>query len=180
MAGAIFTYFPIYARGAGIGTVTIGSLFAWRSIASASGRIPMGPLSARLPAHWTLTAVLVCEAAIVLGISRTQSVPVLTVLLIFEGLFFGVFLVSSQSAVSAASGQSNRGAAIGLFWMAGSLGELFGLSALGLVAQSIGLIASFETVSVVVIVAAGVVLGLGLFAVSHSNRERAAVSSPEG
>jgi MFS family permease len=178
MAGAIFTYFPIYARGAGIGTVTIGSLFAWRSIASASGRIPMGPLSARLPAHWTLTAVLVCEAAIVLGISRTQSVPVLTVLLIFEGLFFGVFLVSSQSAVSAASGQSNRGAAIGLFWMAGSLGELFGLSALGLVAQSIGLIASFETVSVVVLIAAGVVLGLGLFAVSRSNRERAAVSSP--
>ena len=62
MTGAIFTYFPVYARGVGISTVTIGSLFAWRSIASAAGRIPMGPLSTRLPAHWTLAGVLVVES----------------------------------------------------------------------------------------------------------------------
>src|SRR5216683_6748210 len=55
MTGAIFTYFPVYARGVGITPVTIGALFAWRSIASAAGRVPMGPLSARLPAHWTLS-----------------------------------------------------------------------------------------------------------------------------
>jgi MFS family permease len=176
MSGAIFTYFPVYARNAGIGTVTIGSLFAWRAIASASGRIPMGPLSTRLPAHWTLAAVLACETAVVLGISRTQSVPVLTFLLILEGLFFGVFLVSSQSAVAAASGQSNRGAAIGLFWMAGSLGELFGLSALGLVAQSMGVVAAFEAVSMLVLVAAAVVLALGLLAERRSKREPATVS----
>jgi MFS family permease len=176
MSGAIFTYFPVYARAAGISTVTIGSLFAWRAIASASGRIPMGPLSTRLPAHWTLAAVLVFEAAIVLGISRTQSVPALTLLLIVEGLVFGVFLVSSQSAVASASGQSNRGAAIGLFWMAGSLGELFGLGGLGLVAQSLGVIAAFESVALLVVVASGVVLALGLFAGRRLNLETAPVS----
>ena len=41
MTGAIFTYFPVYAQGVGITTVTIGTLFAWRSIASATGRVPM-------------------------------------------------------------------------------------------------------------------------------------------
>jgi MFS family permease len=73
MTGAIFTYFPVYARGVGISTVTIGSLFAWRSIASASGRVPMGSLSTRLPSHWTLVGVLAVEALIDLAISRTAS-----------------------------------------------------------------------------------------------------------
>jgi MFS family permease len=178
MSGAIFTYFPVYARGVGISTVTIGSLFAWRAIASASGRIPMGPISSRLPAHWTLAAVLAGEAGIVLSISRTQSVLVLTLLLILEGLFFGVFLVSSQSAVAAASGETNRGAAIGMFWMAGSFGELFGLSGLGLVAQAMGVIVAFETVAAVVLVAAAAVLGVGLVAHSRASRESVAGTWP--
>jgi len=173
MSGAIFTYFPIYARGVGISTVTIGSLFAWRAIASASGRLPMGPFSSRLPAHWTLTAVLVAEAGIVLAISRTDSVFALTFLLIVEGLFFGVFLVASQSAVADASGEANRGAAIGLFWMAGSFGELFGLSALGLVAQTMGVIIAFEVVTGTVAVAAATVLTLGWLAHARASRETA-------
>src|SRR6266852_1489681 len=161
MTGAIFTYFPVYARGAGITTVTIGTLFAWRSIASASGRIPMGPLSARLPAHWTLAAVLVIEAGIDLAISRTTSPAWLTALLILEGVGFGVFLVSGQSAVASTADTSNRGAAVGLFWMAGSFGDLFGPIGLGLVAQSLGVIAVFQTVAIAVAVGAIMVAAFG-------------------
>lgn len=165
MTGAIFTYFPIYARGVGISTLTIGSLFAWRSIASASGRIPMGPLSARLPAHWTLAAVLVVEAGLDLGISRSASPLALTALLILEGIGFGVFLVSGQSAVAEAAAQTNRGAAVGMFWMAGSIGDLFGPIALGVIAQEVGLVAVFQTTAVAVLVGAGLVAFLGALAV---------------
>jgi MFS family permease len=161
MTGAIFTYFPVYARGVGISTVTIGSLFAWRSIASATGRVPMGPLSARLPAHWTLAAVLVVEAVIDVLISRSTSPEVLTGLLVLEGIGFGIFLVSGQSAVAAAAAQANRGAAVGMFWMAGSIGELFGLLALGVIAQTVGLIAVFQAVAGAVIVGAIAVVVLG-------------------
>ncbi len=161
MTGAIFTYFPVYARGVGISTVTIGTLFAWRSIASASGRVPMGPLSARLPAHWTLAAVLVIEAGIDLAISRTTSPAWLTALLILEGVGFGVFLVSGQSAVASTADTSNRGAAVGLFWMAGSFGDLFGPIGLGLVAQSLGVIAVFQTVAIAVAVGAIMVAAFG-------------------
>jgi MFS family permease len=161
MTGAIFTYFPVYARGVGVSTVTIGSLFAWRSIASATGRVPMGPLSARLPAHWTLAGVLVVEAAIDVLISRSTSPGVLTWLLVLEGVGFGIFLVSGQSAVAAAAGQANRGAAVGMFWMAGSLGELFGPIALGVIAQTLGLIAVFQAVAGAVIVGAVAVAVLG-------------------
>jgi MFS family permease len=176
MTGAIFTYFPVYARGVGISTVAIGSLFAWRSIASASGRIPMGPLSSRLPAHWTLAAVLVVEAAIDLAISRTASPLVLTALLILEGIGFGVFLVSGQMAVAATAAQTNRGAAVGLFWMAGSIGDFFGPIALGFIAQERGLVAVFQTVAVSVIVGAVLVAGLGIMAAHGSARTTAPVT----
>jgi predicted MFS family arabinose efflux permease len=176
MTGAIFTYFPVYARGAGISTVAIGSLFAWRSIASASGRIPMGPLSSRLPAHWTLAAVLAVEAGIDLAISRTASPLVLTALLVIEGVGFGVFLVSGQLAVAATAGQTNRGAAVGLFWMAGSFGDFFGPIALGVIAQQNGLIAVFQTVAVAVVIGAGLVAGLGVLADRRSRRAPAPVT----
>ena len=176
MTGAIFTYFPVYARGVGISTVAIGSLFAWRSIASASGRIPMGPLSSRLPAHWTLAAVLVVEAAIDLSISRTASPLVLTALLILEGIGFGVFLVSGQLAVAATAAQTNRGAAVGLFWMAGSIGDFFGPIALGFIAQERGLPAVFQTVAIAVIVGAVLVAGLGMMAAHRSAQTAASVT----
>jgi MFS family permease len=161
MTGAIFTYFPIYARAVGISTVTIGSLFAWRSIASASGRIPMGPLSTRIPAPWVLSGVLLAEAVIDVAIAHSTSALVLTGLLILEGIGFGIFLVSGQAAVAAASGPQNRGAAVGMFWMAGSVGELFGPIALGLIAQSLGLIAVFQSVAVAVSVGALLIVTLG-------------------
>jgi len=170
MTGAIFTYFPVYARGVGISTVMIGSLFAWRSIASATGRIPMGPVSARLPVYWTLTVVLGVEAAIDLAISRTTSPAVLTGLLVLEGIGFGIFLVSGQLAVAAAAGQGNRGAAVGMFWMAGSVGELFGPIALGVIAESIGLIAVFQTVAGAVMFGAVVVAALGAVAAYRLRR----------
>jgi MFS family permease len=158
MTGAIFTYFPVYAQGVGISTVTIGALFAWRSIASATGRVPMGALSTRIPAGWTLAGVLVVEAAIDVAIAHTTSAGALTALLIVEGVAFGIFLVSGQAAVAAASGQHNRGAAVGMFWMAGSVGELFGPIALGVIAEALGLIAVFMSV------AAGVACGAALVA----------------
>ncbi len=161
MTGAIFTYFPVYARAAGISTVTIGSVFAWRSIASASGRIPMGPLSTRLPVRWTLPGVLLLEAAIDVTIAHTTSASALTALLILEGIGFGIFLVSGQSGVAAASGADNRGAAVGMFWMAGSVGELFGPLVLGAIAQTLGVIAVFNSVAVAVTAGAGLVAGLG-------------------
>lgn len=170
MTGAIFTYFPVYARSVGIGTVTIGSVFAWRSIASASGRIPMGPLSTRIPAQWTLTGVLLAEAAIDVAIAHTTSAFGLTALLILEGVGFGIFLVSGQAAVAAASGPQNRGAAVGMFWMAGSVGELFGPIGLAVIAESLGLVAVFQGVAVGVSVGALLIAALGLLDASRLRR----------
>jgi MFS family permease len=172
--GAVFTYFPVYAQSVGISTLTIGTIFAWRALASASGRIPMGPLSSRLPAHWILTAVLLLEAAIDFLMARTSSPLALTVLLVLEGIGFGVFLVSSQAAVAGAGGPTMRGAAVGIFWMAGAAGEVLGLVFLGVVAQALGLIAVFVAVAATSLVSCVVVGGLGIAAARRPRDEAAA------
>jgi len=170
MTGAIFTYFPIYARAVGLSTTVIGSLFAWRAISSAAGRIPMGPLSARIPAHLLLGTVLVVEAVIDLVLARTASPLVLGVLLTIEGLGFGAFLVSSQEAVSAASDATNRGAAVGIFWMASAAGEVVGLVFVGLVAGALGLYAVFVAVAITAVASSLLVAGLGLLAAQNSRQ----------
>src|ERR1700694_6296754 len=154
----------------------MGRLSSGLTSARAAGRVPRGPLSARLPAHWTLAGVLVVEAGINLVISRTTSPLVLTVLLILEGIGFGIFLVSGQMAVASSAGRTNRGAAVGLFWMAGSLGDLFGPIALGVIAQALGLIAVFQTVAVSVLVGAVLVAGFGAIANYRSSRAPATVT----
>ena len=53
-----------------------------------------------------------------------------------------------------------------MFWMAGSVGELFGPIVLGLIAQSLGLIAVFQSVAVAVSMGAlfiGALGALGLY-----------------
>jgi MFS family permease len=88
--------------------------------------------------------------------------------LILEGIGFGVFLVSGQSAVAEAAAHTNRGAAVGMFWMAGSLGDLFGPIVLGVIAQEVGLVAVFQTTAVAVLVGAGLVALLGAAAARRS------------
>jgi MFS family permease len=170
--GVVFTYFPVYARSVGIGTVTIGTMFAWRALASATGRVPMGPLSGRLPAAWTLAGVLLIEAAIDFSMARTSSSLALTLLLVLEGIGFGIFLVVSQAAVAAAGGAESRGAAVGIFWMAGAAGEVVGLVFLGIVAQALGLIAVFGAVAATSFISCLVVAGLGLLSLQYARKHR--------
>jgi predicted MFS family arabinose efflux permease len=176
MTGAILTYFPVYAHRAGLTEVTIGTLLAWRAFASAAGRVPMGPLSARLPTYWILATVLVAEAVINVAISRSASPVVLAPALVLEGITYGVFMVSAQSAAAAGKAPSMRGAALGVFSTAGSFGDLVGPIGLGLIAESIGVTAVFQGVAVVSVLTAGVVAVVGLSAA----RRAASSTAPVG
>jgi MFS family permease len=117
-----------------------------------------------------LAAVLVVEAVTDFSLARTASPLLLTLLLVIEGIGFGVFLVSSQAAVAGTGGQATRGAAVGIFWMAGAAGEVVGLVFVGVVAQYLGLLAVFGAVAATAIVSAVVVAGLGLLAVQDSRQ----------
>jgi MFS family permease len=165
-AGAISTFFPLHAKDLGIPEATIGTLFAIRAGVSAVARLPAGILAGTVGNRPVLVGALVVEAVAVLGLAGTERTAVLAVLLGLEGVAFGAFLTSGQAFVAEHTVAATRGAAIGLYSTAGSIGGTVAPLGLGLVAHALGL------PSVFVVTAALIVLGLGAFAwVSARARE---------
>jgi MFS family permease len=154
VSGAILTFFPIYAVRLGVGTSVIGVMFAARAFASALGRLPAGIIAALIPVPWLLVISLVLEAAVNVALWKAGSPTVLAILLVVEGIGFGVFTAASMGAVASASAANNRGAAMGFYGMAGSLGESVGSPILGLIAELAGPATLYAVTAV--IIAAGV------------------------
>ena len=92
----------------------------------------------------------------VFSISRTTVSLPLGMLLAGEGIAFGMFLTSGQAFVTEHSTEDNRGTAIGVYSMAGSIGATMGPFVLGLVADVWGLAAVFQITGALVFTGIGV------------------------
>jgi MFS family permease len=150
--GVLFAFFPLYAAANGRTDAAIGALLAGRALASTITRIPTGLLATRLP-NWLLMAVaLLLMAAIQLTIVWSLLIPAWPLLLMVEGIGYGMFLVAGQSFVTKHAAPADRGAAIGIYGMAGSIGGALGPTLLGLVAAQWGLAAVFPLTGGVLLV----------------------------
>lgn len=139
--GAISTLFPLFAEDLGITTATIGTMFAFRAIASSAIRLPGGALAGRIGARKLVIAAVIGQAIAISGIATTTSHFGLTLWLMMEGLAFGVFLTSSQAYLAENTVPESRGAAIGFYSMVGGIGSSVAPLLLGFV----GDIASLPT-----------------------------------
>jgi MFS family permease len=154
--GAISTFFPIYGDALGLSAATIGALFALRALVSAFGRIPNGMLARTLGNQSVMLGALVIDALAMLALAFTQQTWLLAVLLICEGLAFGAYLVSGQTFVADRTTAENRGTAVGLYAMAGSIGGIAAPASLGAVADRWGIAATFGITSA--LLAVGIVV----------------------
>jgi MFS family permease len=154
--GAISTFFPLYGDALGLSAATIGALFALRALVSAFGRVPNGILARVLGNQSVMLAALVLDALAMLALAFAHQTWQLAVLLIGEGLAFGGYLVAGQTFVADRTVVENRGGAVGLYAMAGSIGGATAPAALGAVADRWGLAATFGTTSA--LLAVGIVI----------------------
>jgi len=152
---AIVNFFPLYAATLLIGQAAIGSMFALRALASTSVRLPTGLLTTRLPSQRLMVLALVLGMTMVFSICFLTDPAPLTIALAGEGICFGMYLVSAQTFVTARFDESERGTAMGVYSMTGSIASLAGPFALGAVADTWGLRTVF-------LVAGGMVF-LGIF-----------------
>lgn len=136
---AIVNFFPLYASTLLIGQAAIGSMFALRALASTTVRLPTGLLTTRFPSQRLMVLALVLGAIMVLSICTLVEPVPLTLVLAGEGICFGMYLVSAQTFVTERFGESERGTAMGVYSMTGSIGSLIGPFALGAVADFWGL-----------------------------------------
>jgi len=169
--GAISSFFPLYAASLSISEVTIGSMFAARALMSTLARAPTGMLTTRLPSKALMVTALALVTVAVISISYTATPVILAIFLAGEGIAFGMFLTSGQAFVTEHSVESERGTAIGVYSMAGSIGTTAGPFILGLIADGWGLAPTFRVT--------GVMVFMGLVVLWYMSRRQRRVLAPE-
>ena len=157
-AAGIATFFPIFANELLISQATIGTMFAIRALVSTLGRLPNGIVSRVLGSRSVMLSALFLETIVMLSIAHTDSPTMLTVLLALEGLAFGAYLVSGQTYLADNTEVENRGAAVGVYSTASSLGASVAPLILGLVANAYGVRVVFTVTGFVL--AAGFILSV--------------------
>jgi len=153
-AGGVTTFFPIYANELLISQAAIGTMFAIRALVSTLGRLPNGIISRAFGNQSVMLSALFLDTAVMFSIGHTRNPTLLTVLLAIEGLAFGAYLVSGQTYVADHTSFENRGAAIGVYSTASSLGSTIAPLVLGIVASAYGIRLVFSVT--------GTVLAVGL------------------
>ena len=160
--GVLFGFFPLYAATLGLNEAAIGGLFAARALASTVTRLPTGLLTTRLPSHLLLSAALLLDLLVMLALAGTTQPLLLALLLAGDGIAYGMFLTAGQSLVTETAGAAERGAAIGLYTVAGSIGGAAGPFALGLVAEAWGLASVFVATAALMLIGVALLWGLSM------------------
>lgn len=141
--GLIVTFFPIYAHSLGLGQAVIGSLFATRALASTLARLPAGLLGTIFPGYLVMLAALVISTIVAFALPQSANPTMLMLLLIGEGVAYGLYLTSGQTTIAGHADPSSRGAALGVYMAAASVGDSVAPFFLGLVADRLGIYSVF-------------------------------------
>jgi MFS family permease len=144
--GLVVTFFPIYANGLGLGQATIGSLFATRALASTVARLPAGVLGTIFPGYFVMLTALIISTIAAFSLPHFTDPLILMLLLIGEGVAYGLFLTSGQTTVAEHAHESSRGAALGMYMAAASVGDSVAPLFLGLAADRLGITSVFYIV----------------------------------
>ena len=148
--GLILTFFPIYAVGLGFTLAVIGSMLATRTLASTVARLPGGALGTIVPGQLIMLGTLTVGAVVAFALVQVRDPVVLTLLLVGEGVAYGLFLATSQASVSTHA-PASRGAALGAFMAAAAVGDSFVPLLLGPLADKLGIRSVFYIVGTMVV-----------------------------
>lgn len=157
---SLFAFFPLYAVAQGRADVAIGALLAGRALASTVTRIPTGLLATRFSNRWLMMVALLLTTLVHLMLIWPPLATSWTLLLMVDGIAYGMFLVAGQSFVTKHATAAERGTAIGLYGMAGGIGSTLGPLLLGGLAAAWGVAVVFPATAVLVMGGIGVVFGL--------------------
>jgi len=141
---AVVNFFPLYAaESLSIGQSAIGAMMATRALVSTSVRLPTGMLTTRIASERLMMIALMIGTLMMLAMCCVSAPLPLTLLLAGEGICFGMYLTAGQAYVTESVAQPDRGTAMGLYSMTGSLASAVGPFLMGVVGDSFGLRAVF-------------------------------------
>ncbi|MCB9160979.1 MAG: MFS transporter [Caldilineaceae bacterium] len=150
----VFSFVPLFAASLTIGQAAIGSMFAGRALASTVARLPTGLLTTRIPSKYLMISALALAGLTLMLVAQVDSPAALAVLMLVDGVAFGMYLTAGQSFITENAADLDRGTAMGVYNTAGSIGGTIGPFALGILAGVVGLAAVFRVTAVVALAGA--------------------------
>ncbi|MBI5876391.1 MAG: MFS transporter [Chloroflexi bacterium] len=159
--GAVSNFFPVYVAEMGSTQAAVNTMFSARAVGSTCARFPSGALTTRIaPRRMIMAALFIALGAV--GLMSIGADPwLLGLLLVAEGVAFGMHLPSGQAFCAEQSTAATRGQVVGGYSMTGSLGSALAPLVMGLVAEWWGVRAVFPFTAALIV--GGLVLIFVLF-----------------
>jgi MFS family permease len=155
---AIVNFFPLYATSLLISQAMIGTMLAVRALASTSVRLPTGVLIGQFSSSRLMVGALSLGMIAIFSVSWLTDPILLTIMLAGEGICFGMYLTAGQTFITDQFDASERGTAMGVYSMTGSIASTAGPFLMGAVADLWGLRAVFWLTSGLVILGIALIL----------------------
>jgi len=168
--GAVANFFPVYTASLLVPQAVISSMFSVRAFGSTLARMPTGAIASRYPSRLLMYATLALTMVVLILMTQVSSTELLGLLLVLEGVAFGSFLTSGQIFVAENCTPQTRGAAVGVYSTAGSLGSTASAIIFGAVADRFGVRLVFRL--------AGLLILAGLLVIVFLSRRSAAAAVP--
>ncbi len=134
----VFSFVPLVAAGLGNSEAAIGSIFAARGLASTFSRLPTGMLTTRFGTRRLILLAMLLSTGVMFALAHPSQVS-LPILLLFEGVAYGMMLTAGHAFLTEQTESATRGVATGVYGMLGSVGGATGPLLMGVVADTWGL-----------------------------------------
>jgi MFS family permease len=164
--GADMSFFPIYGKNLFLNESLIGLFLGIRAIFSTIIRIPIGKVIKRISAITVMMFSLFLASLGLFLLPQFRIVWLLPVFLSFEGIAFGMFLVSQRTYIGETTDEENRGTAFGLNYTFSSVGSVLNMTILGFIASNFGVSNTFRFTSAMCI------LGLVIMIILTRTKEK--------
>jgi MFS family permease len=165
---AVASFFPLYAETLFISQATIGAMFALRALASAAARLPTGVLTTRFGSDRLMVGAMILGAASVFSLTFVRDPLGLTLLLLGEGICYGMFMTAGQVFINERVPAADRGTAIGIYATTGAVGSMVGPFLLGAAAERFGLPSVFWISALMVVGGIALFLAVNRRGVSYA------------
>jgi MFS family permease len=153
-SGSLVPFLALLGSRRGLGHQAIAILYGARAGASTITRLPAGMLARRLTNTHLLLGAVAVDSVAALAIGIAPSAMLIVAAVIVDGVAFGTFLGASQSYIAETTDRAGLGAALGVYSMAGSVGETLGAASMGAVAALSGVAEVFRLDALILLVAA--------------------------
>ena len=135
---AVTLFFPVYGANIGFDAAEVGIGLTSRGLASTLVRLPVGALTRKIRALNLMLVGLAFSAATVYGVSGVTTLALVTAIMGLQGVAYGIYLTSGNVYVSEEAPEEQRGTAMAVYSMFGSVSGIVNPLLLGVIAESLG------------------------------------------